>query len=179
VPEKRRIVLRIEPHTAGGGRFDIWYGDYLIVTTDTRAEAEEAIRIWQAEADAGEAPSSRTIGLEMMVMDAEIRALRAEIGTLRAARDHVAISSRGGENSQEARREDIEQWVAVAERIGKAERLRDDTSYAKDIADLVIEECKARGIECPKHRRLEGVLSDLVTKKEMLPRRKTSRARKK
>jgi hypothetical protein len=81
--EKPRVVLRIEPPTAGGERFVIYYGDNLIWMFDPRAQAEEATR--------------RVVG-------AEVAALRAEIEKDRGER--AARARKGGEEVQKRRRKD-------------------------------------------------------------------------
>jgi hypothetical protein len=72
--------LHIAPY--GEGRFAIYDRDSLMAT-GSRARAEEAVRIWRAEIDAGQHPSM-TLGVKLKVMNAEVVALRAESERWRA-----------------------------------------------------------------------------------------------
>jgi putative heme iron utilization protein len=94
----------------------------------------------------------------------------AEIEALRAKGDHAAISSKGGKGRQKALREDVEAWLAIAERVGKKARYDEPFAKAKDIAGQVIDECDKQGVDHPKSARVQQVLSDLVTQGKIVPR---------
>jgi hypothetical protein len=161
--EKPRIVLRIEPRT--DGRFAILYGDNIRLIADRRADAEGARRIWQADIDAGQMP--RVTG--DFAVRAGIAALRAEIEALRAARDHVAISSRGGERRQEARREaDEPPWVAEGKKIAKKAREVDKTVASHAIAKQIRVVCETMG--CPDVRMLENHILQWERDGEVTPK---------
>jgi hypothetical protein len=71
--------LHIEPYE---GRFAIYDHDSLMAI-GSRFRAEETVRIWQAEIDAGQQPSM-SLGVKLKVMNADVVALHAESERSRA-----------------------------------------------------------------------------------------------
>jgi hypothetical protein len=143
-------------------------------TCDTRAAAEEATRIWQAEIDAGQMPGMMTGGFAERVMGAELAALRAEMERWRTKvdafiekRDPSATGHEGWEASRGALREGPPPWQSFAKEYAIAIVAKASGLSHSEVARRIIKRCEQKGQEHPKITTLRTFVSRLRRRGEL------------